>query len=180
MTAFEPFLAFELLSKKQAAELHTAMCEYRDTVDEFIKDDEPDIEKARQMMESISAMDEAYKEIAEDIYRVPAVIHIAGERGEESNPDDSDQTAVVQRCSRCGSILQFWFEGIMYLGVDGKVREYEEDDDQWWNIGEQIGKTDAPGVIDIYPVEADHEFERWETECADLSELEAMLEDADA
>jgi hypothetical protein len=175
--AFEPFLAYELVNDQQAERLYNVMREYRETVNDFIEDEEgPDREKAQKVMEAIAEMDDAYKEIADEIYRVPATVHIAAEKGEESNPDNPEQTAVVQRCARCGSILQFWFDGIMYLALDGSVRDFEEEDSEWWEVGEQVGKTDATGGIDIYPVDEDHELESWETECADLSELEAMLD----
>lgn len=177
--AFEPFLAYELLSEQQAEALHEAMRDYRETVNEFTENDEVDIEQAQRVMEAISEMDEVYKTIAHDIYRVPAVIHVAGERDEEANPDNPEQSATVQRCSRCGSILQFWFEGIMYLTDSGLVRDLGEDDNLWWDVGEQVGKTDDPSGIDIYPIKEDQELERWETECADLSELEALLGDVE-
>jgi hypothetical protein len=174
-SAFEPFLAYELLDDKMAKKLHDAMREHRQTLDAFVEDDEPDIQRAAEVMRSLERVENTYNDIANDIYRVPAIVHVAGETKEESNPENEEEVATVQRCSRCGSMLQFWFDGIMFLSRDGKVRQFEEEDTRWWDIGQQIAKQDAPGHIDLYPVKEGRGLERWETECADLSELEALF-----
>lgn len=173
--AFEPFLAYELLDEKMAGKLHKQMKDYREALDTFVEDEEPDIEKARVLMQAMEEMEDVYKDVTNDIYRIPAIVHIAGERSEEENPDNPEETATVQRCSRCGSMLQFWYDGLMYLSRNYEIRPLEEEDSRWWDVGQQIAKHDTPGATDLYPIK-DRELERWETECADLSGLENILD----
>lgn len=176
-SAFDPFLAYELMDDKLASKLHDVLKTHRKNIDVFTDSDDADVEKARKVMQSLEACEKVYNEIADEIYRVPAIVHVAGDTKEESNPDNPEEFATVQRCSRCGSMLQFWFDGIMFLTRDGRVREWGEDDTRWWEKGQQIAKQDAPGHIDLYPVKEGRKLDRWETECADLSELEAIFEE---
>lgn len=177
-SAFKPFLAYELIDIKMAEKLHDAMCEHRVAVDDFVESEEVSVEKARRVMESLERIEHTYNGISNEIYRVPSIVHLAGEAKEESNPDNPEETATVQRCSRCGSMLQFWFDGIMYLTYDGRVRNWEENDTHWWEVGQQIAKSDITGATDLYEIDDGQKLERWETECADLSELEASFEEA--
>ena len=174
--AFEPFYAYELIDEKMAGDLWEGMRSYRQRLNDFIEDDEPNVEKCRELMRTMEEIDDLHKDVSEEIYRIPSIIHIAGEYKEETNPDDDSQTAMIQRCSRCGSLLQFWYDGMMYLSDRKKIEPLEENETRWWDVGQMIGKHDIPGATDLYAIKEGRDLERWEHECVDMSGLENILD----
>jgi hypothetical protein len=174
--AFEPFLAYELVDQPMADKLHHTMKSYRACLEDFIGDEEADVEKARELLRAMEGIEETHRELSDEIYRIPSIVHIAGEKKEESNPDNAEETAIIQRCSRCGSLLQFWYEGLMYVSANKEVKPLDEEETRWWDVGQQLAKHDVPGATDIYAIKEDRPLERWEHECADLSGLENIFD----
>ena len=172
---FNPFYDYEDLTDEMVEDLHDDLWNLEEAKREFIAS--PSKDTAAEYMKSLSQIDGTCRAIGETIYKVPAMIHVAGPTKHEVNPDNPEEEATIQRCARCGSVLHWWHEGMIGPTPDG-VGIIGEDDFQWWEEGQTIGKIEGPGPIhmSMYSVEDDHELQSHERECVDISGLEEQFE----
>jgi hypothetical protein len=172
---FDPFIDYELLDQASANELHLAAKEHRDAVDDFVADEHASVHKAKTVLQKVDQVDKTATKILTDLWTVPVMVHLAGEKKTEDNPDKPEQEVEVQRCQRCASILNFWHEDMAQElpdGFDGfDVDNDAEVDHHWWEPGDVIGKVGDESHIGVYSIDPKRELEKHERECVSLSEL---------
>lgn len=167
---FDPFIDYESVNEEMAADLHQAMRAQREAAQDFVSDDEPDLAKAAKFLEITNDVNSTVGAIMETLYTLPVMVHVAGERKEENNPDDESEQGVVQRCKRCGSVLHFWREGIAIFTPEGP-RMLQEDDVPWWEEGTLVAKGQSDSTLAMYEIEEKRELEKHERECLDMNSL---------
>ena len=167
--SFEPYPDFEKITQEDADELHQLFRDYRQKSDRL--EQEARVEYVADFLQSFHAMNVRIEETVNRIWTVPYMVHVAGDKKTEQNPDDPTEEGIFQRCSRCGSTLNFWREGLMFLTPDGP-KEMAEEDVPWWTPGERIAKRDGgPQGYGMYRIDADHELEKHEIMCVSLESL---------
>jgi hypothetical protein len=174
MQNFDPFLDWNAIDDEIAAELNKALKNYRRAMEAFAKmkrGDEDFARAAQVFLKTQLRLQRMASGVINHIYTVPVMVHVAGEKKVETNPDNEDQTGVLQRCARCGSILNLWREGMMMLDPEEGPREVCEEDLPWFEPGTVIAKAENNGSISLYPIEGDRELEKHERECVALNEL---------
>jgi hypothetical protein len=172
---FDPFIDYELLDQASANELHLAAKEHRDAVDDFVSDEHASIQKAKLVLQKVDAIDKTATKVLTDLWTVPVMVHVAGEKKTEQNPDNPEHEVDIQRCQRCASILNFWHEdmavelpdGFDGFGVDLDAQE----DHHWWKPGDVVGKVGDESHIGVYSIDPKRELQKHERECVSLSEL---------
>jgi hypothetical protein len=172
---FDPFIDYELLDQTRADGLHLAVRQYRDAVDAFVADEHASTLKARVVSQKLEAMDKTATKIMSDLWTVPVMVHVAGEKKTEKNPDNPEHEVDIQRCQRCASILNFWHEDMAVElpdGFDGyDVDDDAEQDHHWWSPGDVVGKVGDESHIGVYSIDPKRELYKHERECVSLSEL---------
>lgn len=170
---FEPFIDFDALTLEQAEELRRAVCGYRSAVDTLADSATPEtlLDLAKNVLRASDDASRTVAEIMNDLHTTPVMVHVAGPRREETNPDDPDDHGVLQRCRRCGSVLNFWSEHVRVLDPAEGPRPLDEDEVPWWDEGELVAKANNQFGLGMYRVSPDRALEKHERECADLSEL---------
>lgn len=174
MQNFDPFIDWEAIDDEIAAELNKAVKNHRRAVDAFarMKRGDEDFAKAAQVvLKTYVKMGRTAQGIINHLWTVPVMVHVAGERKWETNPDDEDVQGLLQRCARCGSILHLFHEGMMVLDPETGPRAMTEDDLPWYTPGDVIAKSDQGGNVSMYLIENGRELEKHEHECVALNEL---------
>lgn len=174
---FDPFIDFEAVTEEMAADLHAALREHRDAAAAFVEDDRPDPVKCARAVAAATEVNMVVGAIVESLHRTPVMVHVAGPRREELRAEDDDDEiedlVLVQRCSRCGSVLNFWTDHLGTFDPHTGPRRVELNEIPWWKEGQLVAKATKPGMIDMYLVEPDRPLDKHERECADLSGLSA-------
>ena len=177
MSSFDPYPDFSKISQEQAEELQEAFKEYKELSNLLIGDATP--ETAGKVLQAHHDLSVKCDDVIHDIWTVPVMVHVADDPKWEKNPDDDDQEALLQRCSRCKSVLQFWHEKMIVMGRDGGTDTVEEEDIPWWEAGTMVAKsTDQrdPMIMNMsmYEVEPGRDLEKHERECVGFPELDQI------
>lgn len=170
---FDPFLDWEAIDDEIAADFNKAIKQYRRATEAFAKmkrGDEDFAQAARTVLKCQMKVTRLSQGILSHIYTLPVMVHVAGERKNETNPDDPMQEGTLQRCSRCGSVLHFWHEGIIAL-TDQGPRPLTEEDVPWFEKGEIVAKGETQGGVSMYVIDPPRDLEKHERECVSLSDL---------
>ena len=168
---FDPFYDWSSITQEMADDLHRDFRKHKENLDALVASEQPDISLAAAVMESLNEIQLTSEAIRKTVWTQPVMVHIAGSRKHETNPDNPNEEAVLQRCSRCGSVLNFWQEGMMSLTEDGP-RQMEEDEIPWWDQGALIGKVNGSLSISTYLIEEGRDLEKHEMECPSLMDLD--------
>lgn len=168
---FEPFIDYEGATPEMARDLHAALREHKDATRDFVADDEPDLGKAARLIEASHRTHCTLTAIIEALHTTPVMVHVAGPIQHETDPDDGDEH-VIQRCTRCGSVLNFFRERFLVLDPHTGPRPMEEDDVPWWDEGTLVAKANSSDGVGMYEIETDRSLDKHERECADLTILE--------
>lgn len=169
---FEPFIDFESVSEEMAEDAHAMLSRYRKAVDAFVAGSPNDVAACAEVLESAHEMDKVFRASYNHLYTMPVMVHVAGEKRVEQNPDDSSQEAIFQRCARCGSVLSFFHEEMGILDPEtGTARRMEEGDIPWWEEGTIVAKSNSEHGIGMYEIAADQELEKHERMCVALNDL---------
>jgi hypothetical protein len=161
---FDPYIAWEDISDVMVDDLHAKIVEYKKAQDDFLT--EKNRENASRLMRLQFELNVIATGIHKTLYRMPVMVHIADEKIETHE----EEHEIKQRCARCGSILQFWKEGMAIVTPAGPIG-VSEDDISWWDPGDIVAKaTDDEGMT-VYQVDPKRSLDKWERECVDLSEV---------
>ena len=169
---FEPFIDWHGINDEMAQDLAKTVREFRSAQEAFARFDDTSTgdafcKAAADMLLTQHELATTVNAIQSTLFIVPVVIHVAGIRMLEQDDETNDR--VVQRCARCGSVLQMWVEGLIRPTPDGP-QEISQGDMVWWGEGEVVAKAPAEGGNRMYPVR-DRELEEYEQPCPNLSEL---------
>lgn len=122
--------------------------------------------KAADLMRTQEGLASVVTAIRNTLYTVPMIVHVAGAKS--TGHDEDGEERIVQRCKRCGSILQIWLESYLRMTPQGPL-EIPSDDMVWWQEGEIVAKS-ASEDRQMYRVK-DRELEDFERPCPDLTKL---------
>jgi hypothetical protein len=176
---FEPYIDWDDLSDEMADDLSSRLTRFRKVSDLFIKESN---RKRRRRPEKIRAhaaemlrlqyeLSALYQAIVQTLVTVPMMVHVAGEKKTEQC-ESIDHDHIVQRCTRCGSMLQSWHANTTVMTPLGP-QEIDEEDVTWWTPGSTVAKsgdTGGPPMLHMYEIE-DRELEKHEMVCVDLAEM---------
>jgi len=174
MQNFDPFIDWEAIDDEIAADLNKAVKNYRRAQLGFakMKRGDEDFAKAAQVfLKSQLHLTRLANSVINHIYTVPVMVHIAGERKTEVNPDDESSEGILQRCARCGSILHLFRDGLMVLDPETGPREMQEEDLPWFDPGALVAKAETETGVQMYVLDDKHELKKHERECVALNEL---------
>lgn len=178
MKNFDPFLDWSKIGEDEAGRLRELSMRQRAAHGELA--DSGSIEAAVQMLKCYREVQETITDMFDSIWTVPVIVHIADRRSWEKNPDDPEQEAVLQRCARCKTVLQWWYPGMVSVSdPSGMIMisttdpesplAVQEEDYDWWPIGSTIAKQAPSGYEGIYVIE-DRPLHSHEVECAGFTE----------
>lgn len=172
--SFEPYVDFDALTPEMAAAVRDSVAEYRSAMEALTAAPEATPELAATMLRASERASRVVREIVDELHVMPMMVHVAGERREETNPDNSEEQAVIQRCTRCGSILHLWSERMGVMDPEVGPRPLELEEIPWWSLGARIAKANSDnGPIEMYEIDPpERELLAHEHVCADLSSLE--------
>lgn len=164
--SFEPYFDWDGINDEMAEDLHRALSSQLETRANFLR--EPTRANAGRFLKATRKLSQIGQAIESTIWTLPVIVHEAGEKKIET--DEEDDEVVMQRCRRCGSILQVWHEHIALMTPSGPQRIAEEDI-PWWNPGAIIAKSDSDnGMMSMYEIEG-RELDKHEKICPDLAAL---------
>ena len=167
-TNFEPYMAWEKITDEMAAEMAEAVMTLRQSQKKLAFDRSP--RAAAMVIQAQHDIAEVIEGICEKIWTVPAMVHIAGAPTEEEFEHSPSGEAVIQRCTRCASILHMWYRGMGFITPYGP-QMIERDDVDWWQAGEMIAKTTEDQRMFAYKVT---EPEAHEMQCVALTDIEGI------
>lgn len=171
--SFEPYVDFEALTPEMAALVRDSVLEYRAAMDALAAAPEATPELAAAMLRASEHASRVVREIVDELHVTPVMVHVAGDKREEVNPDDPEEQAVVQRCARCGSILHMWSERMGVMDPELGPRHLEVEEIPWWKVGARVAKANSnTGPVGMYEIDSDRPLLEHEHVCADLSSLE--------
>jgi hypothetical protein len=173
---FDPYFDYESLNDEMVDDLHKALRRYYVIQQDISSSESTSKAKVKELLESFDEVTNVMTDVKRAVYTVPSMVHKAGPKKWETNPDDEDQEAVVQRCSRCGSVLSWWNEGVMGMGEDGRPRVLEEDDIPWWDEGATVAKSTNDNMMGLYEVAQGRDLDKDERECVSLAGLEEQFD----
>lgn len=167
---FDPYLDWDKVDQEVTDDLYDALASYERDRETFLKN--KTIDNAKKVLRSHNAITEVSIAVHDYIYTIPVMVHEAGTKKRELDPDYPEEGEVtVQRCKRCGSILHAWREGVGVMTNDGP-KEISEDDIPWWDVGDIVAKATGPeGAIGMYLIDPDHQLEKHEMKCVSLVDL---------
>lgn len=170
---FEPYVDFDAMTPEMATAVRNSLVEYKAAMEGLIASPEAAPELAARLLAASERASQIVREITQKLHVTPVIVHVAGERREEANPDDAEEQATVQRCARCGSILHMWSERMGIIDPETGPRRLEEDEIPWWHPGARVAKPGVGGLTGIYEIRPpDRPLSEHEHTCADLSSLE--------
>lgn len=163
MTSFEPFFDYAQIDAEMAQDLKEVYTDLRAAQDRLIKSTAENeiLEAAKTLLECQNEISIIARSINEEIFTVPAMVHVAGEVLMEDNPEDGyDDFLYVQRCERCGSNLHFCdFEMEPYFDVGEKVAKVVVSRSPSGRSGESLYRI------------GDRDLEPYEFECVSLKNI---------
>lgn len=200
--SFEPYYDSEDISPADALKLQRLFTEYRDATSALVSasTEETRVEAAGRLLKAQREISELAEDMNDLIYRVPVMVHVAGEPKTEVI---QGHDVWVQRCSRCGSKLQWWYEGQRHMSFgnsrvelpmssDDEIeisfdtwqerieqifekadKEITLDEVRWWPVGKRVGRgyDDEDGRTTYYDLEDNEELNKHERMCVALNEL---------
>jgi ribosomal protein S27AE len=170
---FEPFFDYESVDERMASDLHSVITDYRKCCQRF--ESNGSVVNAVAVMKAQDELQHVYEAIKHSIFTVPALVHVAGPKKVETHPESGNE-ATVQRCSRCGSVIQLWHEHMIAMTGEGP-RELDEDEVPWWKVGDVVAKCNHPAGMNLYEIE-NRPLKRHERECVDMSMIENIFRES--
>lgn len=151
--SFEPFFDYEALSHEMASDLRDALGQLRQAQDDLLsaQDAEGQVAHARLVVEAQNEIRLIHSAINREIYRVPAMVHVAGKPKLEF---ERGRPVYVQRCERCGSDL---------------CHSYKEDDEHF-EVGDLIAKAEVQEGQAMYSI-GERKLEDHELRCVSFKEI---------
>lgn len=166
----EPFIDWDALDDEMAKDLHQYLCAFRQAQADLAECEEAAGQQFRALAANLLRTQEELSgvvgAIRNALYTVPMVVHVAGAK---SASYEDGQEQVIQRCKRCGSVLQVWTEGLIRM-TPGGPSAVPADDMVWWKEGETVAKS-ASDDRQIYRIDENRELEDFERPCPDLTAL---------
>ena len=169
---FEPHIDWDDISDEMATDLHRNVVALKRAQDRLLAyQGLPEGEGLRllaaNLLRAQQDLSTTAVAIQTTLYVVPMVVHVAGGRGCMTDDDGNEQ--VVQRCKRCGSVLQVWIEGFHRVTPEGPCK-FSCDQFDWKKEGEIVAKAAHANAHRMYQIE-DRELEEFERQCPDLTML---------
>jgi len=169
MSGFEPFFDYDKLTQEMTEVLHHAATRFNLARDTFIRNP-PNTRLCIDLLRAERAFDRTIDEVSRELWTLPVMVHVAGQRETEVCEDCGEGERIIQRCKRCGSTLHLWHEHLMVLTPEGPA-ELEEDDIPWWEEDTLVAKgTDGPRMT-MYSIHPDRRLEKHEMECVSLVDI---------
>jgi hypothetical protein len=145
MSDFEPYIEWEAMSAEQARAFASALNKWQEASEKLKGGPTP--KRAAKAMQAQGELQNVADEIQRDLFRVPAMVHIAGVKEEEVSEDEEDHmhdhTHIVQRCKRCKSLIGFYCEN---QGIP-------EEEIPWWDEDTVVAKATNGPFMDLYSIE---------------------------
>ena len=163
---FEPYFDWAGITDEMTDDLHERILEYKKAQEDFIA--EKSNQNAARFMRLQWEVARIGNAITQTIYTIPVMVHVAGQKIYGKDEDGTDQ--VIQRCKRCGSILQGWQDRYQVATPEGVVRITEENI-PWWQENDVVAKPAEEIGTKMYEIENDRPLEEHEKLCPDLSGL---------
>lgn len=164
---FEPYIDWDSVSAEMSNDMHAKLTEYKAAIKDFEEFNTP--ANCARVLKTQFELSNLSSVIHQSLFTLPVMVHIAGEKISEVDPEEHN--AVVQRCTRCGSVLQSWCEAFSILTPLGP-RHLEESDLPWWEPGQIVAKATDDDSMTMYEIEKGRKLEKHEKECVDLTGLE--------
>lgn len=162
---FDPFYDYDSIASEMVDDLHKAVVDNTASVKLFAR--EKTRENAISVLKAQRQIQIVYDNVMQTLWTVPAMIHLAGEKKIEVHPE-TEIEGVVQRCKRCGSVLQFWYEGLIHMTSVGP-QQVDEDDVSWWRDGDRVGKCSHEHGINLYEIDPQRSLEKHERDCVNMA-----------
>jgi len=161
---FEPYIDWEDISDEMTSDFREKFLEYKKAQEMFTAHSSN--ENAARFLRIQFELSRLSAAIAQTLYTVPMMVHVAGPK--VSGKDDDGEEQIVQRCKRCGSILQSWQPSMHFPTSEGPL-QIPEDSMMWWEEDAGVAKSVRQGTM--YPIEGGRELEKHEKICPDLTSL---------
>ena len=167
---FEPFFDYDGITDEMIDDLHQVFVAYKKASDRFTA--MKSRREAIRVLETQTAVRETYDAVMAALWTVPAMVHIAGPKRQETHPEHHSE-ATLQRCQRCGSILQLWHDHMLCMTEHGPEQVTEENV-EWWAEGDMVGKSNYETGMNLYEID-DRELHSWEHPCVDIKGIVGTL-----
>lgn len=161
---FEPYLDWSSVTEEMANDLHRNITAYKKAQEDFMGDPTP--EKAAELLKPQYELNNIATGVFQTIYTTPVMVHVAGPKTEDK--DDDGEGRIVQLCKRCGSVLQFWRDGVTVMTPTGPV-EIAEENIPWWDEGDVVAKSTTPESMTVYQITEGRALEKHERPCPDFA-----------
>jgi hypothetical protein len=163
---FDPFIDWDSVTQEMADDMHVKILEYKEAIKKF--EAENTISNCADVLRLQFELTTTSNSIHAALFTVPVMVHNAGEKVSDS--DSEGHSVITQRCTRCGSVLQGWREGMAVLTPNG-IEDLVEDKISWWKPGDVVAKASDAESMTMYVIE-DRDLDKHERECVDISHLE--------
>lgn len=165
---FEPFFDYDAVPVELANELMEAVVRRRKAENNLTTTRAP--RAAGELMKAIRDLNAIGEKIYQQIFTVPVMVHIAGERQWEEEEDNAP-AGYCQRCSRCGSILNFWHENLVQMTPYGPQR-VDVENAGWHDVGVIVAKGEVGMQYKLYEIPKDQPLKKHERECLAMPEID--------
>ena len=163
---FEPYLDWSSLTQEMADDLHQLISAYKAAQKKF--EEHNTTENAADLMRLQLELTATSAAIQQDLITIPVLVHLAGPKTEGTDSEGHEE--IVQRCTRCGSLLQRWCEALVSMTPAGP-RSVEQDEMPWWDPGDVVAKASGDNGHAMYEITEGRALEKHEKECLDLTGL---------
>lgn len=164
---FDPFLDWDAVEDEMVNDLHSALLDYEKAKHVFMFNKTR--ERAVKLLQAQLKIGQISSAIHSTIATMPVMVHVAGPRIEEIDEEGHD--TMIQRCKRCGSMLQFWHEGMGVMTPAGPAG-LQPEDVPWWGDGQTVAKGTTQNAMAMYEIDEGRPLAKHERPCPALDELD--------
>ena len=168
---FEPYIDWDEMSDEMAEDVYDLVVRYKQAQDDLVTC--PAAHRKTHAIELMQVQGElavTFSAVQRTLYVLPMMVHIAGPKKHGTSDEGLEQA--LQRCKRCGSVLQCWEENFAVMTPDGPM-PLDEDGIPWWDEGDVVAKssTDGHQGTAFYLVEDPDNLQQHEKPCPDLAKI---------
>lgn len=162
--SFEPYFDWDAIDEKMTDDFHALFMEYKKAQEDFAS--KKSVRTAANFMRLQREMSNIAHAIQHAVYTVPMMVHVAGPKVQNTEEDGTEQ--ILQRCKRCGSVLQVWQDKFLIPTIDG-LQPLSEDDLPWWDEGDIVAKASDDTGSTMYQVDEGRDLDDHERPCPDFA-----------
>lgn len=161
---FEPYIDWDAITDEMTDDLHKKVVEYKEAQDNFLA--QKSKENASRLMRLQWELSRLGTAITHTIFTVPMMVHVAGPKAQSTKEDHTEE--IIQRCKRCGSVLQIWQDKFLIPTPEG-LQPVDPDQMPWWNEGDIVAKASDESGSTMYEIEEGRDLDPHERPCPDLA-----------